>query len=288
MEHFTRASEVLNLSQSAVSASIATLEYRCGISLFHRVGRRVELNSAGRIFLDHANAVIARAHAAELVLADLAGLKRGTLMIQASLTVASHWLAPHLVSFRNSYPGVEVKLVIANTAQVAKCVITGEAEIGIVEGAVTDSSLILEAVGSDRLVIVTGPAHPWVNDPHLVVDRLLEGKWVVRELGSGTRSAFESALCEMGLATASLKVVQELPSNEAILSAVQSGDWVAATSDLVASPMLRAGLLRRIAFDLPQRQFFLLRHKERYRSHAADALAELLKRNGKRRLDGSA
>jgi len=67
-EHVTRAAEAMSLTQSAVSAAIASLESHYGVALFHRVGRRIVLSEEGRLFLEEARAVIARATAAERVL----------------------------------------------------------------------------------------------------------------------------------------------------------------------------------------------------------------------------
>ena len=77
-EHMTRAAEALGIVQSAVSAAVAALETGHDVHLFHRVGRRVELTEAGRVFLAEALDVLARAAAAERTLADMGGLKRGT------------------------------------------------------------------------------------------------------------------------------------------------------------------------------------------------------------------
>ncbi len=76
-QHVTRAAEALNLVQSAVSTAIANIEGRHATKLFHRVGRGIELTEAGRVFLVEARAVLARAEAAELVLADLSGMRAG-------------------------------------------------------------------------------------------------------------------------------------------------------------------------------------------------------------------
>ena len=93
-QHVTRAAEALNLAQSAASAAIASIEAHYGVKLFHRVGRGIELTDVGRSFLPEAQAAVARMQAAELALSDLAGLKRGTLSLQASHTIASYWLPP--------------------------------------------------------------------------------------------------------------------------------------------------------------------------------------------------
>jgi DNA-binding MarR family transcriptional regulator len=98
-QHVTEAARTLNLAQSAASHAIAALEARHDTKLFDRVGRRIELTEAGRVFLAEARAVLARAEAAELALSEFGALKRGTLLIQASQTVADYWLPRHLSRF---------------------------------------------------------------------------------------------------------------------------------------------------------------------------------------------
>src|SRR3984893_3690573 len=135
-QHVTQAARALNLAQSAASHAIAALEARHDTKLFDRVGRRIELTEAGQGFLGEARAVLARAEAAELVLSELGSLKRSTLSIQASQTIAGYWLPRHMVVFRKAYPQIQIRLAIGNTAQVAAAVQGGMAELGFVEGAV--------------------------------------------------------------------------------------------------------------------------------------------------------
>src|SRR6202162_1160990 len=134
--HVTQASSELNLTQSATSAAIAALEARYGIKLFDRIGRGIVLTQTGRDLLYEARAVLARAKAAAQVLNDLAGLKRGSLSIAASQTVGNYWLAPRLQTFHPGYPGIELRLAISNTEQVARMVLQGSADLGLVEGEV--------------------------------------------------------------------------------------------------------------------------------------------------------
>src|SRR5258708_15728146 len=112
--HVMRAAEAINLVQSGVSAAIAGLEARNEVKLFNRVGRGIELTQAGALFLAEARAVLARAESAELVLSELGGLERGTLVVQASQTIASFWLPRHLVAFRRAYPRIDIRLSIGN------------------------------------------------------------------------------------------------------------------------------------------------------------------------------
>src|SRR6202048_736160 len=148
-EHVTRAAAALNLAQSAVSAAIAALEARHGAKLFDRVGRRIELTEAGHMFLAEARAVLARAEAAELALSEMGGLKRGTLSVHASQTIAGYWLPRHLVAFRRAHPQIQIRLSIGNTAQVVAAVESRIADLGFVEGTVHNDRLTSATVAHD-------------------------------------------------------------------------------------------------------------------------------------------
>jgi len=273
-EHVTRAAETLRLTQSAVSAAISALETRYNVPLFDRVGRRIELNETGRMFLGEARAVLARAAAAELSLSEMSGLKRGTLSVHASQTIASYWLSPRLVAFRQAYPQIEVKLAVGNTAQTAKAIIDGTAELGFVEGRVDDAALQQNTIDQDRLTIVVGARHAWAKKKALSKKDLVEGDWVLRESGSGTRSEFEAALTSVHADPAGLRIAMTLPSNEAVLGAVRAGHCAAALSSAVVRPFVEAGQLRVLDIPLPPRNFTILRHRERHLSRAAVRLIE--------------
>ena len=276
-EHVTRAAQLLHRTQSAVSSAIAGLERNSGVALFHRVGRRIQLTEEGRAFLVEARAVLAQADAAERALSDLAGLNRGVLSVMASQTIASYWLPQRLVTFKAKHPHITIKALIGNTAEVAKAVAGGAVEIGLVEGAVHDPTLEQTAVGRDRLTIVAHARHPWVKKPPRGIADLIKESWVLREPGSGTRSAFEAALMEKGVDPRRLKVTLELPSNEAVRLAVREGAGVSALSELVAEGGLRFGALAPVKFPLPERAFHALRHKERYLSKSGIAFMALVK-----------
>ena len=275
-QHVTRAAAELNLTQSAVSAAISTLEARHEVRLFDRVGRGVVLNPVGEAFLAEARAVLARAAAAEASLADLSGLKRGRLSVHASQTIASYWLPARLALYHRTYPGVDIEVAIGNTAEVAKAVADGLAEFGLVEGEVDDPALSRQTVGHDRLVVVVGRDHPWASRRIVEAGELPQSPWVLRELGSGTRSAFVAAVQAMGVDPAALPVALTLPANEAVLNAVEAGAGATAISASVAAAGLRAGTLVQLAFELPSRPYALLRHKARHRSKAADAFLALI------------
>src|SRR5215472_14247435 len=241
-EHVTRAAGALNLTQSAVSAAIAALEERHAVALFSRVGRRIELTHAGRLFLDEARAVLARTRAAARPVGDRRPRARRPHDL-CEPDIASYWLPPRLVSFRRAHPRVTINLVARNTTEVARAVQDGAADLGLVEGRVDADDLVQQAVARDRLALVVGPTHPWASRRSVKGPDLLAAEWVLREQGSGTRSEFEEVLTLWSLSTDKLNVVLELPSNEAVRMAVEAGAGATVISRLVAEPSLRAGNL---------------------------------------------
>jgi DNA-binding transcriptional LysR family regulator len=275
-QHVTRAAGELNLTQSATSAAIAALETRYEIKLFDRIGRGVVLTQTGREFLVEARAVLARAKAATQVLNDLAGLKRGSLTIAASQTVGNYWLPGRIQAFRMAYPGIDLHLTIANTEQVARAVVQGSADLGFVEGDVDDASLAVKKIDGDSLIVVVGAGHPWVSRTKISSRDLPTTAWVLRERGSGTRFMFEAALRQSGIKLSDLRIALELPSNEAVRTAVEAGDVATAISDLVVAQSIAARTLHRVRFDLPRRSFYVLRHKERHVSRIEQALLKSL------------
>ncbi len=281
-EHITRAAEALNIVQSAASAAIASLEGRHGVKLFHRVGRGIELTEIGRAFLDEARAVLARVAVAELMLAEFGGLQRGSLSICASQTISGYWLPFYLAGYRRAHPRIKVRLRVGNTAQVAAAVHDGTTELGFVEGAVSDPLLLSEVVARDQLVLVVGMNHPWAGRVSAEFAELAEVEWVVREPGSGTRSVFEAELSRAGI-TSPLRLSLELPSNEAVRAAVEAGAGAAVLSASVVASSLEAGLLHQVRLNLPDRQFAVLRHRERHCSQAGTALLDAMRRAPKAR-----
>ena len=273
-EHVTRAAAALGLTQSAVSAAIAALEARHDTRLFDRVGRRIELTAAGRAFLGEARTVIARAEAAELMLSELGSRAKGAINVAASQPIASYWLPPRLVRFRETAPEVDVRLEQGNTSAVIEAVMAGTADIGFVEGEVKAGALAVDQVGIDEMVLIVAPHHALAKRRSVKNADLAAADWIVREPGSGTRSEAENALTALGVPIHERHVAMVLPSNEAVRVAVEAGAGIAVLSELVVAESIAGRRLHRLKPALGRRAFYVVRHKERRLSKAAEALIE--------------
>lgn len=275
-EHVTRAAQDLNLTQSATSAAVAALEARHATRLFDRIGRRIALTEAGRLFLIEAKTVLARAEAAELILADLAGLKRGSLALAASQTVGNYWLPRFIHAFRSEFPDLTVDLTMGNTETVAALMREGAANLGFVEGEINEPSLSVMPVGEDEMILIAPPAHPWGRRAADAPLDLCSARWVLRETGSGTRSILAEILLRNDISIAAIDIAVVLPTNEAVRVAVEAGAGVAVISRLVVDNAIRAGNVIAIDYPLPRRHFFMLRHRNRYATAAEKEFVRLV------------
>lgn len=275
----THASAKLGLSQSAVSAAISALEARHDVRLFDRVGRRISLTEGGRIFVREAQAVLNRAETAELILNDLSAKPRGHLRLHASQTVASYWLPARLMELHARYPEIRVELTASNTSGVAAAVQEGRADLGLVEGEVSFDDLRRQVVDRDRLVLVMAAGHPLAETPDLGAAQYRQFPWVLREVGSGTRSELDSILVSEGLQSTELDVALELPSNEAVLAAVTSGTSLTILSERAVAAMESSGWVYTRELPHGERPFATLTHPQRHQTQALKIFQNLLREN---------
>lgn len=275
-EHLTEAAKALCLTPSAVSSAIRTIEEHYQVRLFHRVGRHIQLSDAGSIFVESCRHTLAQVSLAEATLREFSGLKRGALGLYASQTIANYFLPPLIAKFRERYPAISIKMTIGNTEQVESAVLLGLTDIGFVEGNIKNKKLYLKTVDHDQLVIVVAKGHPLAKKTFVSLEDLFVFPWILREPGSGTRAIFEAELVKSGYDLASLTVMQILPSNEAVLSAVARSDAITCISLRAASNGIAAGCLEKLNFSPIERNFLLVFNPDRFKTKAVGAFINLV------------
>jgi len=210
------------------------------------------------------------------------GWAHGSLLIGASTTPGLYVMPAIVAAFRARYPGVELKLQIANSQVIEGRVKERELDLGIVGGhAVGPGEECLSAGMLDELVLVVPPGHAWAKRRDVVPESLADQPLLVREDGSATRSVSERALQRAGVR---FRVAMELDHTEAIKQGVMAGLGVAfvsiyAVRGEVATGRLRALRLRGIRV---QRHFHVIHHEARRVTASARAFMELLEQAGPR------
>lgn len=250
--NFTRAAEVLSLTQPAVTLQIKSLEQELGASLFDRSGQKITLSEAGRLLLPHAEAVHKIAEQARDEIATLGGEHTGQLTIGASTSIAQY-VVPQLVGrFAQKHKKVQFKLLSGNTEQIADMVEAEEVDLGLVEGVVTRRNIKLELLCEDEIVLIVPVDDSWHGAANDVwtLEQLKSAPLILREAGSGTRSTIERALKDAGVSLAELNILMEMDSTEAIKAAVASGLGVSLVSQTAIAKELQLQLLATAPMDI--------------------------------------
>ena len=241
---FRRAAELLNLSQPAVSQQIRTLESELGTALFDRAQGKIRLTDAGNVLLRYAKqgALLAdeALHAVQLTKGQVAG----SLRIGASMTIAQYILPRIVGAFLNEHPRVRLVLRSGNSEQITAALANEEIDLGLIEGPVSSREVFRQKFFEDRLVLIAGRQSPWGRQTSLPLDALTKVPLLMRERGSGSRRVVESALRKAGIARRDLKILLELDSIVATISALEAGIGVAFVSEWAIQKELRLGTIR--------------------------------------------
>jgi DNA-binding transcriptional LysR family regulator len=273
---FRGAAEVLHLSQPALSQHVAELERELGTRLFDRLRRSVALTEAGRILEDHALRLFATLTSAREAIAELGGLKRGSLLVGASTTPGIYVLPAVVASFQRRHPGITLSLQIANSAVIEERIRGNENDLGVVGGHVLHPGEECLASGLlDELVLIVSADHPWARRREIAPTLLADQRVLVREKGSATRQVAERALQHAGV---TVGASMELGHTEAIKQGVMAGLGVALVSvhavrGDVASGRLRALRLKGMRI---RRHFHVIHNEARTLSASARAFLDLL------------
>jgi DNA-binding transcriptional LysR family regulator len=282
---FRAAAEVMHLSQPALSQHVAEMERELGTRLFDRLGRKVALTEAGRVLEEHAHRLFASLASAREAVADLSGLKRGSLVLGASTTPGIYVLPGMIAAFQEKHPGVTLSLRIGNSAAIEEQIRANELDLGVVGGHPLRLGEKCVAAGLlDELVLIVPPNHPWARRREIPPSFLEGERLLVREEGSATRQVTERALQRAG---GHIKASMELGHTEAIKQAVIAGLGIAFVSIYAIRGEVEAGRLRTVRLKglRIQRHFHIIHNEARTLSTSARAFIELLKTA---RVDGSA
>lgn len=272
---FTKAAEVLFMTQPAVTFQIKQLEEHCNARLFDRGHGKVSLTLAGEVVLEYAEKILNLSDELDQRLAEMTGEIAGSLHIGASMTIAEYLLPRILGEFKSQHPGVKPRMTVANSESIEHRIVEHTIDMGFIESSSHLPGLQTEYCCDDELQVICRSSHPLAKHKHLTPKQLLAYPFVSRELGSGTREFTDKYFRDQGVAESDLEIVMELGSPEALKGVVEAGLGYAIVSratsvkekklaDLVSIP-LQPKLIRKLSLVYP---------KERFRSRLVNAFAE--------------
>jgi aminoethylphosphonate catabolism LysR family transcriptional regulator len=233
---FTRAAESLHVSQPTITSQVGQLEALYKVELFHRLGRRVQPTEMGERLLQLSRQIFSLESEAVQLLRESGELRSGHLRVAA---VGPSHATKMLVAFNQSYPGIKVSVSTGNSQEVLDRLLDYTADVGVLAQHSLDKRFVSVPYSEHPVVIFCSSQHRFARRRSIRTAELQDEKIILREPGSTTRKAIETALRDAGVTP---QVVMEIGSREIIREAVAQGVGVAAVSEVeyVPGPGLHA------------------------------------------------
>jgi DNA-binding transcriptional LysR family regulator len=275
---FSRAAEVLQLTQPSVTARIQALERALGEELFERSGRGVRLTDAGNAFLPYAERILQTLREGRDAVEEVRNIQLGSLRLGAAITISTYVLPRILRTFCQRYPGIDVVIRTGRSEQVLNMLLSDEVQVGLVRS-LSNPEVETIHIYDDEIVLVCHPSHPFARTGKAKVSEAAGEPIVLFDRGSSYYGLIHSFFREAGVIP---NVAMELDSLEATKRMVEEGLGIALVPLVTIERELAAGTLVRI--DLVDAEpitrpisVVLRRHRRRPRTVQAfiDALAEI-------------
>ncbi|MFJ7664640.1 LysR substrate-binding domain-containing protein [Lysinibacillus sp. NPDC097162] len=238
VNNFTKASEILHISQPSVSLHIKNLEQEFHTTLFIRSPKSVQITPTGEILYKRAKQIMAIAEAAQEDILAYHHSIQGTLIIGASFTIGENILPSILSKLQQQFPQLELQVIIGNTDEIIQFTKLLQVDIGLIEGQAHDNELVIQPFMQDELFIVSASNHPLAKQPSITISQLQRQKWVAREVGSGTRNYLDHLFRTNGLQVHSLLTIS---SNQGVKESVIEGLGLSLLSGSVIERDIRNG-----------------------------------------------
>lgn len=273
---FSRAAEVLNRTQPAVSQAIRRLEQEVGEKLFDRSSKDGTLTLAGEILFDYAGQILnLRSHASR-ELREMRDLHQGKVTISANEHTV-FFLLPLIEAFRREHPKIKIDVRRGVASRIPKEITAREVELGVISFKPKDPTLRSITVFDDELVLIVAPGHAFASRSRVSVKDLGDHDFIAHNAASPYRQKVVETFEKQNTP---LRISVELPSLEAIKRLVETGIGVALVPKLTAQTEIDSGTL--VGVSVPEMRFLrklnIIYRKNSVLSHAAAAFLEVAKK----------
>ncbi len=276
---FSKTSEIIHLTQPAVSLQIQALEEIYETKLFDRSSSFINLTTAGEILYRYAKEILALYAETEKEIGKITGRIKGSITIGASTTIGNYVLPTVISDFKKTHPKIKVNALIGNTKRIVDFLNSGVIDLGLVEGETSKHKIKTESIIQDELLFIVPPFHPWAKKKVVSILEITKEPFILREEGSGTRQMIEKYLLSHGINTGDMSIALVLGSTESIKQAVENGIGVSIVSKWAARKEVKYGSLKLITpkEEKIYRNFSLIMQKTAVLSHAVDEFLSYLK-----------
>ena len=225
-KNFTKAAEVLYLSQPALSKQIKTLEKNLDILLINRENNKISLTENGKVFLQYSERILALCEESCRALIDLKNGDRGNLTVGASQTIGTYLMPRVLALFAQNYPQIDLKVQVNSTRLIANNVLNREIDIAVVGGEIPNElkkNLTIKHFVEDELSLIISKSHPFAKKKKINKENLYYLNFITLNSNSTIRKFIDNILIQNGIETKQLKIIMQFNSIEGIKTAVSLG-----------------------------------------------------------------
>lgn len=270
---FTRAAQVLGISQPTLSHQIRKLESDLGTVLFERAARNVTLTSAGATFKPFCERTLKEIDSGVLAISDLQGLMRGTLRMAVFHSFANSGLGPVFAQFALLHPGVRIEARLLPRVEMERSLIAGTLDLAIAYVSEDKEHIVAEKLFDEELVLVVGSRSRLVVGTRLSMRRIVDFPLVLLTQEFAARQFLDRFFASRHLQP---KVALEMNAIDPILAVVRNSDLATVISEGAVGQHEGARVVR-LVDPAPRRALAVLWRRGGYRSAAALRLAEMIR-----------
>ena len=276
---FSKTSEIIHLTQPAVSLQIQALEELYESKLFDRSSTSINLTPSGEILYRYAKEILTLYAELGKEIGKITGLIKGSITIGASTTIGNYILPAVIIDFKKNHPKIKINVLVGNTRRILDHLNSSVIDFGLVEGETSKSKIKVVPFITDEMAFIIPPVHPWAKKKSISVLDIIKEPFIMREEGSGTRQMIEKYLAGHGITIGDLSISLVLGSTEAIKDAVEGGMGISIVSRWAAKKELKYGSLKLITLKEEKmiRNFSLIMPNNAVVPHAAAEFLSFLK-----------
>ena len=225
-KNFTRAAEVLYISQPSLSKQIKTLEKNLGITLINRKSNKISLTENGKVFLQYSERILALCEESCRALIDLKNGDRGNLTVGSSPTIGTYLMPPILSLFAQNYPQIDLKIEINSTPIILNNILKQEIDIAVIGSEIPNKlkkNLTIKSFVEDEINLIISRIHPFAKKKKINKEDLYYLNFITLNSNSTIQKFINNILIQNQIETKQLKVIMQLNSVEGIKTAVSLG-----------------------------------------------------------------
>ena len=272
-KNFTKAAEMLYLSQPSLSKQIKTLEKNLDVILLNRESNQISLTENGKIFLEYSERILALCEESCRTLIDLKNGDRGYLIIGASQTIGTYLMPRMLTLFAQNYPQINLKVQVNSTKTIAKSIVNQEIDIAVIGGEISDDlkkKLTMEHFVYDELNLIVSKSHPFANKQKINKRDLYCLDFITLNSNSSIKKFIDDILIQNQIEPSQLKTILQLNSIEGIKTAVSLGLGAAFLSSSAIEKEVKLKMIKILKIENLKimRKLSIISNSESYKSKA--------------------